>query len=190
MSNSNRQRLLTVAVLLAISLTALAQKGNMETIADAYHLSAYLVAALMISIFVMVFSNRLFYFRQDQVSTQAQQLNKQLGLVLTSNKTHIWTYDFSKHLYTLLSRNGEEEQSYAPIDFSQFFDKNEFTQLHKTITSMTDSPDEPKPIVIKGCTCLPVMRWVDVEFAVKHVCRRIGHVIRREKIMFFRFHCF
>ena len=151
MSNSNRQRLLTVAVLLAISLTALAQKGNMETIADAHHLSAYLVAALMISIFVMVFSNRLFYFRQGQVSTQAQQLNKQLGLVLTSNKTHIWTYDFSKHLYTLLSRNGEEEQSYAPIDFSQFFDKDEFTQLHKTITSMTDSPDEPKPIVIKGC---------------------------------------
>ena len=130
MSSSNRQRLLAVATLLTVSLTVFAQKENMETIADSHHLSAYLVAVLMISVFVMIFSNRLFYYRQREVSAQAQQLNTQLGLVLTSNKTQVWTYDVVRHLYTLLSVKGEGEKTFVPIDFSQFFDSNEFTQLH------------------------------------------------------------
>ena len=150
MNSGNRQRLLAVATLLTISLTVLAQKENMETIADTHHLSAYIVAALMIGVFVMIFSNRLFYFRQREVSAKAQQQNSQLGLVLTSNKTQVWTYDYAKHLYTLLSVKGEEEKTYVPIDFSQFFDSNEFTQLHKAVIALPDSHKEPEPIVIRG----------------------------------------
>ena len=152
MSSSIRLRLLAVAALLTISLTALAQKENMETIADPHHLSAYFVAALMISVFVMIFSNRLFYYRQREVSTRAQQLNTQLGLVLTSNRTQVWTYDFAKRIYTLLSSQGEEEKTFAPIDFAQFFDSNEFAQLHKTVISLSDSQEEPEPFVIHGST--------------------------------------
>ena len=111
MNSSIRLRLLAVAALSTISLTVFAQKENMETIADAHHLSAYFVAALMISVFVMIFSNRVFYFRQREVSVQAQQLNTQLGLVLTSNKTQVWTYDTARHLYTVLSAKGEEEKA-------------------------------------------------------------------------------
>ena len=151
MSSSNKQRLLAVATLLTISLTMFAQKENMETIADTHHLSAYFVAALMISVFVMIFSNRLFYYRQREVSAQAQQLNTQLGLVLTSNKTQVWTYDVTKHLYTLLSTKGEGDKTYVPIDFSQFFDSSEFTQLHKAVISLPDKDEEPEPIIIRGC---------------------------------------
>ena len=151
MSSSNKQRLLAVATLLTISLTMFAQKENMETIADTHHLSAYFVAALMISVFVMIFSNRLFYYRQREVSAQAQQLNTQLGLVLTSNKTQVWTYDVAKHLYTLLSTKGEGDKTYVPIDFSQFFDSSEFTQLHKAVISLPDKDEEPEPIIIRGC---------------------------------------
>ena len=143
---------MAIAALLMISLTVLAQKENMETIADPYHLSAYLVAALMISVFVMIFSNRIFYYRQREVSGQAQQMNTQLGLVLTSNKTQVWTYDVTKHLYTVLSVKGEEEKSYVPIDFAQLFDQQDFTLLHKAVVSFSDSGEEPQPIVIRGNT--------------------------------------
>lgn len=150
MNSSIRLRLLAVAALSTISLTVFAQKENMETIADAHHLSAYFVAALMISVFVMIFSNRVFYFRQREVSVQAQQLNTQLGLVLTSNKTQVWTYDTARHLYTVLSAKGEEEKAYVPIDFAQFFDNSEFTQLHKAVISLTDGKEEPEPFVIRS----------------------------------------
>ena len=137
-------------MLSTISLTMLAQKENMETIADPHHLSAYFVAALMISVFVMIFSNRLFYFRQREVSAQAQKLNNQLRLVLTSNKTQVWTYDTVRRLYTLLSIKGDQDKTYVPIDFSQLFDSSEFTQLHKAVVALTDSGQEPEPIVIRG----------------------------------------
>lgn len=152
MSSSSRRRLLAITVFSTIALMAFAQKENMETIADPHHLSAYFVAALMICVFTMIFSNRLFYYRQREVSAQAQQLNSQLGLVLTSNKTQVWTYDFNKRLYTLLSVKGEKEKTYAPIDFAQFFDNGEFTLLHKAVSSMADSDEEPEPFVIKGST--------------------------------------
>lgn len=151
MNSSIRLRLLAVAVLSTISLTVFAQKENMETIADAHHLSAYFVAALMISVFVMFFSNRLYYYRQREVTTKIQQLNTQLGLVLTSNKTKVWTYDTAKRLYTVLSVKGEEEKNYVPIDFAQFFDSSEFTQLHKAVLSLTESEEGPGPLVIRGC---------------------------------------
>ena len=151
MSSGNRQRLLAVATLLTISLTVLAQKENMETIADAHHLSAYFVAALMIGVFVLIFSNRLFCFRQQKVSALIQQKNSQLGLVLASNKTQVWTYDVSKRLYTVLSVKEEENKAYVPIDFSQFFDSNEFSQLHKAVVALPDSHQDPEPIIIRGC---------------------------------------
>ena len=152
MSSSSRRKLLAITAFSTIALTAFAQKENMETIADPHHLSAYFVAALMICVFTMIFSNRLFYYRQREVSVQAQQLNTQLGLVLTSNKTQVWTYDFNKRLYTLLSVKGEKEKTYVPIDFAQFFDNSEFTLLHKAVISMADSDEEPEPFVIKGST--------------------------------------
>ena len=37
-----------------------------------------------------------------------------------------------------------------PIDFSQFFDSNEFTQLHKAVIALADSNKDPEPIVIRG----------------------------------------
>lgn len=149
--NSSRLRILATMALSTIALTVFAQKENMETIADAHHLSAYFVAALMISVFVMLFSNRLFYFRQREVRAQAQLLNTQLGLVLSSNKTQVWTYDISKRLYTLLSK-GEEGKSFLPIDFAQYFDSNDFPQLHKAVTSLTDSKEETGSIIIRGKT--------------------------------------
>ena len=150
MNNNNILRLQVVATLLSISLTALAQKENLETIAEAHHLAAYLVAALMISVFVMIFTNRLFYYRQKEINAKTQQLNSQFALVLASNRTQVWTYDFVKHVYTLLSHNGEEAKTFTPIDFAQFFDSSEFTRLHKTVVSLSESDQAPDPIVING----------------------------------------
>ena len=149
MNNSSRLRILAIVALSSIALTVCAQKENMDTIADAHHLSAYYVAAVMISVFVMLFSNRLFFYRQREVRTQGLQLNTQLGLVLSSNRTQIWTYDVAKRLYTLLSK-GEEEKNYLPIDFAQFFESNDFSKLHKAVTTMIDSHEEAEPLEVRG----------------------------------------
>jgi hypothetical protein len=60
-----------MAGLLAIAYVAMAQGENMETIADSHHLAAYAVAGLLIGVFTMIFSNRIFYYREKEVTGEA-----------------------------------------------------------------------------------------------------------------------
>ena len=68
--------------LLAIANPAFAQQENMDTIADIHHLAAYMVAALLIAVFVMIFSNRVYNYRLRAANIDAQRQNTQLSLVL------------------------------------------------------------------------------------------------------------
>ena len=121
--------------MLLFSATAYAQSENWSTVADRYHLSAYLVAILLIGVFVLIFSNRLYYYREQEVSNRAKQLNTQLALVLNSNKTEIWTYDTTK-IFTHISSETVTRTFYAPIDFSQFYNHDDFGELRTRITNV------------------------------------------------------
>ena len=125
----------TTLLMLLFSATAYAQTENWNTIADQYHLSAYLVAALLIGVFVLFFSNRLYYYREQEVSNRSKQINTQLALVLNSNKTVVWTYDVTK-IFTLISSETVTRTVYAPIDFSQFYNHDDFGELRTKITNV------------------------------------------------------
>lgn len=125
----------TTLLMLLFSATAYAQAENWNTIADRYHLSAYLVAVLLIGVFVLIFSNRLYYYREQEVSNRAKQLNTQLALVLNSNKTEVWTYDVAK-IFTLISSETVTKTVYAPIDFAQFFNHDDFEELRTRISNV------------------------------------------------------
>ena len=131
-----RLRLSTILLLLVFSVMAYGQTETLHTIADHHHLAAYLVAALLIGVFVMIFSNRLYYFREQEVNTRANQLNTQLALVLNSNKTQLWTYNDSGNLFTLLSSETVSKAVYMPIDFSQFYNHEDFGKLRKRILAI------------------------------------------------------
>ena len=68
MMTRNAYRLMTTAILLAMAHVAAAQEENLETIADGHHLAAYLVAGLMIGLVTMIFSNRVFYYQEKEVT--------------------------------------------------------------------------------------------------------------------------
>ncbi len=144
----NRNRITSIILLSVATITAHAQAENMDTIADTPHLAAYLVAALIISVFTLVFTNRLFYYRQQEVTAHTRQLNTQLALVLSSNKTEVWTYDISKHIYSQLSAMEESRKDYTPIDFSQFFNHDDFSLLRKTVSALQSGELEQDTLVV------------------------------------------
>lgn len=150
MNCTNRLRLSATVILLAMTTMIHAQKGNLENIADLPHLSAYLVAALLIAVFVMIFYNRLYYYREREVNTQVRHLNTQLALVLHSSKTQVWTYDLTKRLYTLLSDQGEAKKEYTPIDFAQFFNNDDFNDLRKIIADIEKKEDASNTMLVRG----------------------------------------
>ena len=129
----NQLRLAFLCAALMLPLLAHAQIENIRAAFDAQHLAAYLVAAFLMSIFIMLFYNRLYYFREKQVSIDTQQMNAQLAMILESSKTQTWTYNVSQNTFTRFSDRSQKETTYIPIDFSQFYDRDDFLAMRKII---------------------------------------------------------
>ena len=137
-AKSYLKRSIILCIALTVPLTVMAQEENMETILDIHHILAYLVAAFLISVFVMIFFNRVIYYRERDVTKQGKQLIAQLSLVMTSNKIEAWTYDAKHDLYKMVAEQGTSETTYTPFEFSQFYDRNDFAELLKVMARVRE----------------------------------------------------
>jgi PAS domain S-box-containing protein len=135
---------------MAGTLVAHAQKENMETLFDIHHLLGYLVAAFLISVFVMLFYNRVFYYQEKEARRQFNRLNAQLSMILDSSKTQTWTYDIERELFTVISQQNTKETKYTPFDFSQFFERNDFQELRKEIMVISKGKRESGNVFVRS----------------------------------------
>ena len=133
MRNKYKQRLLFFCVAVMLPIMAHAQIEDVRAAFDARHLVAYVVAAFLISVFVMMFYNRIYYFREKQVSNETKRINDQLAMILESSKTQTWTYNVNKKTFSRFSEHGQKETIYIPFDFSQFYDRDDFQNMRKII---------------------------------------------------------
>ena len=145
-------RAATTLVFLQAATLTYAQWADWRSAVNMMHLPAYLVAAMMIAVFVMIFYNRLYYYKEREVTRRGQQLNAQLALVLSSNKTQVWTYDTTKNIYKLMSSEGSDEAEYAPMDFSQFYHHEDFIALRKIIFAVRDGEMPSETMLVRGKT--------------------------------------
>lgn len=150
MNYNDKHRTLLVVLLLVWTSVMIAQEENMGTITGFRHLAAYLVVAMLIAVIVMVIYNRIYYYRKEKIDIRASQLNTQLGLVLVSNKTQVWTYNNSKKVYLLMSDKGEKQTEYSPIDFSQFYHHEDFTALRKKMSALVLQQIEKETMIVRG----------------------------------------
>lgn len=150
MQQSNRLKILTTFCFSAIASQAFAQEGGINNIADIHHLAAYLVAGLLIAVFLMIFSNRVYAYRQQKANEEAQQQNTQLAMVLDSNRTQIWTYNPSKEYFTLLSEKAEKRTNYSAIGFSERYEHEDFGKMLQMIDRIKNGEQEKGKLIIKG----------------------------------------
>ena len=150
MNYNDKHRTLLVVLLLVWTSVMIAQEENMGTITGFRHLAAYLVVAMLIAVIVMVVYNRIYYYRKKKIDIRANQLNTQLGLVLNSNKTQVWTYNNSKKVFLLMSEQGEKQTEYLPIDFSQFYHNEDFTAMRKKMSAIAQQQIEKETMIVRG----------------------------------------
>ena len=141
-------RIVLLCILMAGTLAAHAQKENMETLFDIHHLLAYLVAGFLIMVFVMLFYNRVFYYREKDARRESNRLNRQLSMILDSNKTQTWTFGVDNELFIVISEMSEKKYSF--FDFSQFYDRDSFQELRKTIISVSKGKEQSESVLVKG----------------------------------------
>lgn len=146
----NLARPVAVCLLLLTSMAAYAQAENMDTLFDIHHILAYLVAMLLISIFVMIFYNRVIFYREQEAITKAKQLNGQVALIMRSSKTEAWTYDVENNLITALENQGETEKVYLPIEFAQFYDRDDFNEVRKIVMAIRNKEEIAGHLLVKS----------------------------------------
>ena len=90
----------------------------------------------------LLFYERL-YRRMERSKTDAiHSQSYQLALILQAGNTRVWTYDTVTRRYQRLDGEGLLENEYTPIDFSRFFDRNDFEEMRSEIFSIRDGKKE------------------------------------------------
>lgn len=122
----------------------------MQQLFDFDHLLAYLTAALLISAFVLLFYNRIFLFREKDQHSNSLTQNKRLALVLQTGNLKLWLYIPPTRHYITLSEEGKYSEEYNPVEFSNFFDRNDFDILQRDIFDMCDGKREMTEVRMKS----------------------------------------
>lgn len=108
------------------------------------------VIVMVIAIAVMLFYNRLWVSREKKADAASKNQINRLALILQTGKLRLWTFNINKRRYYSLSESGDQTQEYLPIDFAQFFNRDDFEDLRKIIFDMTDDKPVDSTIRIRG----------------------------------------
>ncbi|MBQ2209002.1 MAG: HAMP domain-containing histidine kinase [Prevotella sp.] len=100
---------------------------------NAEHIVVYVMAAFLISVFVLLFYNRLYILLEQDTKSQIQRLNERLALVLKTGNRRLWLYDVASRHYITLTDIGEYDQEYNPVTFSELYDRDDFELMRKDI---------------------------------------------------------
>lgn len=145
-----RRRICLLTMLLATTVAVHAQEENMDTLFDIHHILAYLVAGFLISVFVMLFVNRLFYFRMKETTQHQRILNAQLSGILDSNQTRTWTYDIGHDLFKTVALDEQTGEMFSPIEFSQLYDREDFGKLLNIIADIVAGKTLTESLIVKS----------------------------------------
>ena len=97
------------------------------------HYVLCVVVVLVVVILVVVAYNWVYLKRTREANARQKEQNAHLALVLFAGRLRIWKYLPATRHYLFLSEEGSIEQRYNPIDFAQFFDRDDFETLRSTI---------------------------------------------------------
>jgi PAS domain S-box-containing protein len=96
------------------------------------------VVILVVVILVVVSYNWVYLKRAKEANARQKEQNAHLALVLQAGRLRIWKYLPATRHYIFLSEEGSVEQRYNPIDFAQFFDRDDFERLRSTIFDISE----------------------------------------------------
>ena len=94
---------------------------------------AFVAAGLLISFLILLFYNRHFLSREEVINNENRNSMARLSIIMQIGRLKIWTYDTSTRYYSLLSEEGIFKQEYNPIDFVQFYNRDDFETLRSAV---------------------------------------------------------
>ena len=108
------------------------------------------MTVMLIAVVVMLFYNRLWAAREKEADAASKNQTNRLAIILQTGKLSLWTYKIDERCYYSISETGDYTKEYIPIDFAQFFDRDDFELMRKAIFDISNEKTESKTLRIKS----------------------------------------
>ena len=138
----------------------------MDNLFDFDHVLAYIVAGLLITIFVLLFNNRLYVYKEHDNNKQLKNQNERLALVMQTGKLQLWIYNTESRHYILLSEKGEFTQELNPIDFARSFDLSDFELLRTAIFDISENKRLSSTVKVRSNTSEESVKYYDIHLSI------------------------
>lgn len=126
-------RLTALAFMLLVPDIIYAHDRLFDNLFDFDHILAYVVAALLITIAVSLFYNRLYIFREQELKKKQGSESQRLSIIMQAGRMNMWIYDTQTRHYKIISGDGHIVDEYNPISFAKMFDRDEFETMRSAI---------------------------------------------------------
>ena len=108
------------------------------------------LTVMSIAVAVMLFFNRLWVSREKKAIATSKNQIKRLDIILQTGKLHLWIYKVDKRRYCNILDTGEYSEELNPIDFAQFYDRDDFEHLRSIIFDIREGKKDSGTIRMKG----------------------------------------
>jgi signal transduction histidine kinase len=108
------------------------------------------MAVMLIAVVVMLFYNRRWALREKEVWAASKNEITRLAIILKTGRLHIWTYRSATRRFLSILENGDRTREYNPIDFLQFFDRDDFEVMRTIIFAICDGKQESGTLRIRS----------------------------------------
>lgn len=121
-----------------------------ERLFDLDHITAYVVAFLLIAVFVLLFYSFVYRFREMDAKTLGASQNSRLALMLLSGKLQLWIYNGPRRHYTLMEGDSSFASECNPIEFAKRFERNDFEELRKVVFDIFEGRRKSATVTVRG----------------------------------------
>ena len=108
------------------------------------------VTVMIAAVAIMLILNRLWVSREKKANATSKNQIKRLAIILKTGKLRLWIYKKTTRRYQSISEEGDSTNEYNPIDFAQFFDRDDFERMRSAIFDICDSNQESGVLRMKS----------------------------------------
>ena len=123
---------------------------TIEKLFDFEHMTVYVMAAFLIGVFVLLFYNFIYHYREQDAKTQGLSQFARLSLVLQTSNLRLCFYNVQKRRCMFLNENGEFSKEYNPIELGELFDRDDFEHLRKCVFDICEGKSKTAKVRVKG----------------------------------------
>ena len=99
-----------------------------------------LLVLVVLSAIVALITQAIRYYRTYYSHSTLDDINNQMGLILSSNEVSVWTYDVIGGNYAWMTHRGTVEEEYSSFEFSRFYPDQDFYIIHSTVLELIKQP--------------------------------------------------